>query len=161
MTPRRFCPFCGKPNEAIPGARHRKCAACGETDWQNPAPAVGVALVRDGAVLLSRRARPPKKGEWDLVGGFVDDGETPEAAASREVREETGCRAVGLVARGQATGDYGGVATLNFLFTARLDGEPEAHDDSAELRWFPLAEAPRLAWPHEDAFIRSLRNLRE
>lgn len=157
MKPRRFCPFCARPNQATPGTRHRTCTACGETDWQNPAPAVGVALLREGAVLLSRRARAPKEGEWDLVGGFVDDGETAEAAASREVREETGCRAVALVPCGQATGHYDGVATLNSLFTARLDGEPEAHDDSAELRWFPLAAVPPLAWPHEDAFVRSLR----
>lgn len=60
---------------------------------------VDVGLVRDGAILLCRRATEPEVGRWALPGGFVDPGETPEAAARREVREETGVEAelVGLV----------------------------------------------------------------
>ena len=162
MPARRFCPFCGEPNRKVAGARHRKCPACGQHDWRNPAPAVGCAILRrapdgDGVeVLLSRRAGPPKKGQWDLVGGFVDAGETPEQAVRREVEEETGCRLLGLEAQGDAAGEYDREPTLNFLFTGRIDGEPKASDDSAELRWWPLGKVPPIAWPHEAAFVAGL-----
>lgn len=162
MPRRRFCPFCGEPNRKVAGARHRKCPACGLHDWRNPGPAVGCALLSPSPegkglrILLSRRARPPKKGRWDLVGGFVDAGETPEDAVRREVAEETGCKVRGLRAHGAAAGEYDREPTLNFLFTGRIDGEPEASDDSAELRWWPLDRVPPIAWPHEAEFVRRL-----
>ncbi|HUR24724.1 MAG TPA: NUDIX domain-containing protein [Candidatus Thermoplasmatota archaeon] len=162
MPVRKFCPFCGEPNRKLRDAPHRKCGACGLHDWRNPAPAVGCALLRASPrgrgrdVLLSRRASPPKKGQWDLVGGFVDAGETPDQAVRREVEEETGCRILGLEPHGAATGEYDSEATLNFLFTGRIEGEPVASDDSAELRWWPLGKVPAIAWPHEAAFVRRL-----
>lgn len=125
--------------------------------WVNPAPAVGVAIVRDGAVLLSRRAQPPKQGEWDLVGGFVEPGEDASAGARREVLEETGLAVRELDLVVTAPGSYAGRPTLNLLFTGRVDADavPRAADDSMELRWFTLAQLPQLAWPHEAAFVRA------
>lgn len=158
---RRYCPFCGKPNRKLPGqhVHHRRCPTCGETDWVNPAPAIGVALLRNNMVLLSRRARQPKKGQWDLVGGFIDADETPDQAATREVLEETGCRLLEARVEGIQAGDYGGRPTLNFLAVGRIDGEPRAQDDSLELRWFPLDRVPPIAWPHEADFVARLRRL--
>jgi ADP-ribose pyrophosphatase YjhB (NUDIX family) len=160
MPTRRFCPFCGKANRKMPDARHRRCPACGLHDWRNPAPAVGCAILRpfpDGLrVLLSRRAGPPKEGQWDLVGGFVDAGETPEQAVRREVGEETGCRLEACEPGGAAAGEYDREPTLNFLFTGSIKGEPKASDDSAELRWWPLGAVPPIAWPHEAEFVRRL-----
>jgi len=53
--------------------------------------AVGAVVFReDGAVLLVRRARPPRVGAWSLPGGKVEAGETLEQAVEREVLEETG-----------------------------------------------------------------------
>lgn len=161
MPTRRFCPFCGEPNRKVTAARHRKCPVCGLHDWRNPAPAAGCAILRTGKagrkeVLLSRRAGPPKKGQWDLVGGFIDAGETPEQAVRREVEEETGCPLVEVVAHGAAAGEYDGEPTLNFLFTGRVAGEPRAGDDSAELRWWPLSRVPPIAWRHEAEFVRRL-----
>ena len=52
--------------------------------------AAGVVVVDPiERVLLVRRGRPPAAGEWTLPGGRVEDGESPEAAAVRELREET------------------------------------------------------------------------
>ena len=160
MPSRRFCPFCGAPNRKVAGTRHRKCPACGRHDWRNPGPAVGCAILRGGDILLSRRAHAPKKGQWDLVGGFIEAGETPEEAVRREAREETGCALRSVRPGGVAAGEYAGEPTLNFLFTGRIEGTPVASDDSAELKWWPLAKVPRVAWPHEAAFVRGLARRR-
>ena len=53
---------------------------------------VGVAIVHDGRVLAARRSYPADAaGRWEFPGGKVDDGETPDEAAVREVAEELGC----------------------------------------------------------------------
>ena len=57
---------------------------------RNPALAVDVVVVEGNKILLVKRGRPPHQGEWALPGGFVEYGETSEAAAKREVQEETG-----------------------------------------------------------------------
>jgi ADP-ribose pyrophosphatase YjhB (NUDIX family) len=62
-----------------------------------PLVGIGVALLRAGAtgpeVLLARRGRPPAAGAWSLPGGAQKLGETAEAAARRELAEETGLAA--------------------------------------------------------------------
>ena len=53
---------------------------------------VGAAVVRDGRLLAARRTTPPEAaGRWELPGGKVDAGESPDAALVREIREELGC----------------------------------------------------------------------
>lgn len=68
-----------------------RCGACGFLYFFNAAAAVGAFVVRtDGRSLWLRRARPPRAGSLGLAGGFVDLGETVEAALRRELREEVG-----------------------------------------------------------------------
>lgn len=88
-----FCSFCGAPF-APPLAYPRRCSACGVTIWANPIP-VSVALVpvRDGGrtgLLVVRRAIQPRQGLLAIVGGFLEEHETWQQGAAREVREETG-----------------------------------------------------------------------
>ena len=55
-----------------------------------PLVGIGVVVLRPGAALLVRRGRPPSVGAWSLPGGAQELGETVEAAARRELWEETG-----------------------------------------------------------------------
>jgi 8-oxo-dGTP diphosphatase len=59
-----------------------------------PRVAVGVVVFHEGKVLLVRRARPPSQNLWAIPGGKVKAGETLQAAAEREMREETGLQVI-------------------------------------------------------------------
>jgi 8-oxo-dGTP diphosphatase len=100
-----------------------------------PIAAVGIVCVRDGAVLLIRRGNAPMRGRWAIPGGRVEPGETPAAAAVRELREETGVSAeLRGVIEDFAAGPY-----LITEFAARwVAGEPRAGDDALEARFVAL-----------------------
>ncbi len=85
------CSFCGSafpPELAWP----RTCPACGQITYRNPLP-VAVALVPvDGGLLVVRRGIEPGRGRLALPGGYINYGESWQAACAREVQEETGLR---------------------------------------------------------------------
>lgn len=151
------CTACGQETTARTDG-HLECPACGHVDYQNPAPAVGVAILRGTEVLLARRAREPKKDQWDLIGGFMEPGETGVQAVSRELAEETDMTLRSAELVDVLPGDYGGRPTTNLLYIGQADGEPTARDDVAELRWFPIDALPEpLAWPHEAAMLERVQ----
>ena len=89
MNLHTFCSFCGTRFPEDLGWP-RRCPACGQTTYRNPLP-VAVALVPvDGGLLLIRRLVEPQVGKLALPGGYINFGETWQAAAAREVAEETG-----------------------------------------------------------------------
>src|SRR5262245_52856418 len=85
-----FCPrdgtLLGPPSD--PKAKG-ECPLCHFAEYDNPRPCVGFFLIDGGRVLLSKRGIEPEKGKWDIPGGYVDRGETAEAAVVREAMEET------------------------------------------------------------------------
>lgn len=105
-------------------------------------------------VLLIRRRWEPFAGMWAFPGGHVDPGETVEAAARRELAEETGIEVDDLTPVGVYTAPgrdpRGRYATA--VFTAHLDGmpAPTAADDADAARWVPVDEAlaAGLAFDH-------------
>ena len=108
-------------------------------------------------VLLVKRAAPPFRGCWALPGGFVEEGETLEAAARRELEEETGVRDVyleQLYTFGDPGRDPRG-RTVTVAYYALVRQAPlRAASDAAEAAWFPAARPPRLAFDH-DAILRT------
>jgi len=109
---------------------------------------VGVgAVVWDdcGQVLLIRRANPPRQGEWSLPGGKVEFGETLQAAALREVREETGLEIeiLGLIDVVDAVSLPGAPDTHYVLidYGARVvSGTAVAASDAADVLWVAYAD---------------------
>ncbi|MFO1422890.1 MAG: NUDIX domain-containing protein [Candidatus Competibacteraceae bacterium] len=95
--PVNFCPQCGQPLHTadINGHLRQRCIAtgCGYVHWDNPVPVVAAIVELDGAVILARNQSWPEK-MYGLITGFLEKGETPDAAIRREVREELGLDAV-------------------------------------------------------------------
>ncbi len=102
-------------------------------------------IARRGFVLLARRANPPYAGLWDLPGGFLEAGETPEDALRRELREELDAtvRRARLVGFEPDRYGPGGFPTLTAVYRVDLaPGPMRCADDVSEIRWFPKTRIP-------------------
>ena len=120
------------------------CPACGAAvkNYRNPFLTVDVIICSgDRVVLIERRNHPLG---WALPGGFVDYGESLEAAAMREAREETGLELVSLAQFHSYSNPDRDPRQHNVtvVFTARGHGELQAGDDAKRARWFPLTALP-------------------
>ena len=122
-----------------------RCPHCGYVLDRYDQPRITVdAVVRDdsGAVLLIKRRNPPLG--WALPGGFVDVGETLEAAAARELTEETGLRVRSL----RQFHTYSDPArdprhhTVSTVFLVDASGHPQASDNAVDAAYFPPDALP-------------------
>jgi len=131
------------------------------TAHRNPVPTVDLLIeTRPGTLVLVERRNPPHG--WALPGGFVDYGETLEAAAVREAKEETGLD-VTLVRQLHSYSDPSRDPrqhTISTVFVARAEGEPIGGDDAADARVFPVDALPTpMAFDHA-AIIEDWRHAR-
>jgi ADP-ribose pyrophosphatase YjhB (NUDIX family) len=146
----RFCPRCGAGLTRVQRFDRLRpvCPACGWIFFHDPKVAVAVVVLLDGQLLLARRVNEPGRGYWSLPGGYMDAGEDPRQAASRECREETGLmvrvtRLLDLLAR---PADSQG-AHLILYFEGEMEGGAlQAGDDADMVGFFPLADLPPLAF---------------
>ena len=116
-----------------------------------PFLAVSAGIVRDGRILLVRRATPPAQGLFTFPGGVVEAGETLQAALQREVGEETALTITPIALAGtreMIVRDADGKVERHFVilaFAARwVSGEPVLNDELAEARWVELSEVAAL-----------------
>jgi ADP-ribose pyrophosphatase YjhB (NUDIX family) len=142
-----------------------RCPRCGEVvrTYRNPALTVDIIIQVAGGIVLIERKNPPFG--WAIPGGFVDYGESLEAAAIREAREETGLELVELrqfYAYSDPKRDPRG-HTVSVVFTALGKGIPKAADDAKNLRVFRVDRLPKdLAFDHAailSDYSESLENL--
>ncbi len=87
----RHCPACGAESQMGQGGWQRDCAACGKHNFPRTDPVVIMLITHGNSVLLGR-SPPWPEGMYSLLAGFVEPGETIEAAVRREVFEEAGIR---------------------------------------------------------------------
>jgi NAD+ diphosphatase len=92
----RFCSKCGRPSEISSAGWRRECPDCGTQHFPRTDPVVIMLITRGDRVLVGRQP-PWPRGMFSLLAGFMEPGETLEAAVRREVMEEAGIR-VGRVA---------------------------------------------------------------
>lgn len=116
-----------------------------------PVIAVGAVVIRERQVLLVRRGQPPNAGLWAIPGGAVELGESLQAAAERELREETGV----IVRAGEpiytfehidrdAKGNVRYHYVIVDILSRYLSGEPKAQSDALEARWISAAALEAL-----------------
>lgn len=133
--------------------------------------ASGPALAADcvvfdpqGRVLLIRRANPPFQGAWALPGGFVEAGETVEAACRRELEEETGLAAgaLHLVGVYSKPGRDPRGPTVSVAYATVIEARPpRAGDDAAQAEWVADWRREALAFDHAAILADAERLVRE
>lgn len=113
-----------------------------------PGLGVGLAILRDGKLLLCKRMKAPEAGHWNIVGGKVDHMEPAEIAARREAEEETALdigeiRYLGLTEQ-RIEADRQHWISLLYV-TDDTTGEPQLTepDKLSEIGWFDLDELPQ------------------
>lgn len=131
--------------------------------YPRPAFTVDIAFIANSQILLIERKNPPFEGQWALPGGFIDEDETCERAATRELKEETGLK--GIVLNPFKT--YSDPArdprhrTITQVFYACIQCEElpkvEGADDALTAKWFPCDQLPKLAFDHEK-ILKDLAN---
>ena len=116
-----------------------------------PFLAVSAAIIRDGRVLIARRARGPAYGIWTMPGGVVEAGETLTEALTREVKEETAMTIEPVALAGHrevVVRDDDKRVSRHFVimcFAARgIEGEPQLNEELAEARWLRPDELSAL-----------------
>src|SRR6266566_374082 len=116
-------------------------------------------------VLLIQRALDPFKGKWALPGGFVRVDETIDEAARRELAEETGLKDIFL----EQLYTFGAVdrdprervvSVAYYALVKLADFSTKASTDAADARWFPISNAPKLAFDHANILATALTRLK-
>ena len=111
----------------------------------SPTLGVGAVVLRDGSLLMVKRAHDPGAGLWSIPGGKVDPGEYLVQAVRREVMEETGL----AIEVGALLGIHEVIGAAHYVvldYTAEIidDSTPQAAGDAAEVRWVPLDDIGSL-----------------
>jgi ADP-ribose pyrophosphatase YjhB (NUDIX family) len=146
----QFCPRCATP--VTWGFRFgRERLVCPSCDWiyfEDPKVAVAVVVVRQGKVLLVRRANDPQRGKWTLPAGFIDAGEDPALAGERECLEETGLQVkVTRLLSVHSGQEHARGAHILIAYEGEIvSGELTAGDDADEAVFFALDDLPPLAF---------------
>lgn len=136
-------------------------------EYARPALTVDLVVIREGSrpseILLIRRKEEPFPGMLALPGGFVNEGESPETAAIRELREETNIR---LVTTPDQVGAYGKpgrdprgwVVSIAYLCRVPEDTQASAGDDAAATFWVPVKDvfSQPLAFDHDEIIGHAL-----
>ncbi len=158
MKEKKFCYLCGNPldKKLIDNRMRLFCKSCNSPIYENPIPAACLVVVdENNRILLVKRSVEPKKGMWCLPGGFMELGETPEQAALRELKEETGLsgninKLLGVMINSSSI--YDTVLMVGYL-VKYFEGTPIAGDDASDLKFFSYDKLPAIAFKTHRHFI--------
>ncbi len=135
------CPRCGAPTVSVRGGAVRRCTEDDSEHFPRTDPAM-IVLVTDGGdrAVLGRQSVWPER-RFSTLAGFVEAGESAEAAVVREVREESGVDVTDVRYRGSQPWPVPSSLMLGFRATCSPDAAPRPADgELAEVRWFTRTE---------------------
>lgn len=137
----RFCGSCATPMERVSGEIAKTCPSCGGHSYPQISPAVIMAIVNEGKLLMAHSHRHPGK-LYSVLAGFVEAGETLEHAVSREVHEESGILVRNITYFSSQPWPFPN--SLMIAFTAEYAGgelTPETREID-DIGWFGPSEIP-------------------
>lgn len=127
----KFCERCGASLEIACAGWEKRCTACAHVTYPRTDPAIIVAITDDAERLLLIHGATWQPGRYSVVAGFVEAGESLEAAVAREALEETGIKI--SQASYCASQPWPFPRSLMFAFTARAGGQQEPKADMQEV----------------------------
>lgn len=135
------------------------CSLCA---FRNPRATATAVIARGREVLLAKRTEEPFKGWWDLIGGYLNEAETPEKALRREIMEELGveCNSVKFMDFFPGYASWKGTEfpILSSAFLVDLDfSKVKPNKEIAELKWFHLDNLPPIAFDSNEKIINYIK----
>lgn len=162
----KYCPLCATPlvEKQVFSAARKVCPneSCGFILFLEPKLVTVVLVEHDDKILLGRRNMNPGKGLWSFPGGYVDRYEKVEAAALREVKEETNLdvELLDLVGVYSESGNPVVLMVFRAAVVGDISAMAEQPEEVSELCFFSPDELPELAFPSEDTILKDWRNRR-
>ncbi len=150
----RFCSSCGAPSDVAQAGGERLCPACGARHFPRTDPVVIMLVVQGNSVLLGRSKGWPE-GMYSALAGFVEPGETLEAAVAREVFEETGLDTRSVRYLASQPWPFPNSLMLGCVATA-TSRAITLDDELEDARWFTREEV-LAAWSGTDPTITPAR----
>ena len=159
----QYCNQCGSKNlfSYIDGNDRFHCTKCNKIHYQNPKPTTTLICMKDNELLLGKRDRNPAKGEWGLIGGFMELNETLEEAALRELYEETQLKGevisiIGINSHFNTV--FGDILLIGLLIKIHAWSTLKAGDDISEAILFDINHLPVLAFESHQKLIDIFKN---
>ena len=142
----RYCQLCGHDLiERVIESEQRPrytCEHCGFIHYMNPRVVSSVIVEHEGKIVLQQRAMEPRSGYWTFPGGFLEVGESAEAGAMREAKEEVGLNVTLTGLQGVYTRAQVGIVLVVYTGTSATDDAIVADAESIAVRWFAPDEIP-------------------
>jgi ADP-ribose pyrophosphatase YjhB (NUDIX family) len=156
-----FCYQCG--NELVTSVpegddqERELCPECGYVHYVNPRILVGVFLFCDERLFWIKRGTEPNKGRWTFPGGFLEQGESLQQAAARELEEETGIAKPSADMTPFSMLSLPAINQVYLSFHCRCDEEiaGQVTAEAADWGWYAEGDAPwaGLAYPGVEAQV--------
>lgn len=164
----RYCPNCSK-KITKKSQNFYECLHCGFHFYENPKPTNGLITENaEGEILLVKRRDDPKKGYWDIPGGFIDLGENFEESVQREIREELGVKVHNLKYFMSVTDRYlfkgNNYHTICFIVTGKINTHKiKIKSDISGINFFPKNKLPldRIAFPGVEKIIKEYLKIKK
>jgi len=156
----RFCSRCGGNTISEEGGHVMGCTRCGHKHFPRTDPATIMLVSTENECLLGRQAAWPP-GMYSTLAGFVEPGETLEAAVAREVKEESGIEITNIRYFGSQPWPFPKSLMLGF-FADALNRDIRCGAELEDVRWFSVTETKALVeklnsrFPHLDTIARRL-----